>query len=72
MPFDESAAKKEQEAWAVHLVSTVEITNSIGMQLTLIPPGRFDMGRRGNGRRASLGVPGGYGGDKQHGVSAAR
>ena len=43
-PFDESAAKKGQETWAAHLGSAVVITNKIGMKMTLVPPGRFEMG----------------------------
>jgi formylglycine-generating enzyme required for sulfatase activity len=43
-PFDEKKAKEHQEAWAKHLGVPVEITNSIGMKLVLIPPGEFDMG----------------------------
>ena len=33
-----------QEAWAKHLGVPVEMTNSIGMKLVLIPPGEFVMG----------------------------
>ena len=43
-PFDEKKAKEHQEAWAKHLGVPVEITNSIGMKLVLIPPGEFMMG----------------------------
>ncbi|MGO8750100.1 MAG: SUMF1/EgtB/PvdO family nonheme iron enzyme [Thermoguttaceae bacterium] len=43
-PFDEKKAKEHQEAWAKHLGVPVEMTNSIGMKLVLIPPGEFDMG----------------------------
>ena len=43
-PFDEKKAKEHQEAWAKYLGVPVEITNSIGMRLVLIPPGEFDMG----------------------------
>ena len=43
-PFDEKKAREHQEAWAKHLGVPVEETNSIGMKLTLIPPGEFDMG----------------------------
>jgi formylglycine-generating enzyme required for sulfatase activity len=31
-------------AWAKHLETPIEITNSIGMKLALLPPGEFDMG----------------------------
>ena len=43
-PFDAAKAKKLQSAWAKHLGVPVEITNSIGMKLVLIPPGEFTMG----------------------------
>ena len=43
-PFDEKKAKEHQEAWAKYLGVPVEITNSIGMRLVLIPPGEFMMG----------------------------
>ncbi len=34
-------AKAAQEAWAKHLKTTVEVENSIGMKLVLIPPGEY-------------------------------
>lgn len=43
-PFDEQQAEAHQEAWAKHLGTTVETTNSIGMKMVLIPPGEFQMG----------------------------
>jgi formylglycine-generating enzyme required for sulfatase activity len=43
-PFDAAKAKEHQEGWAKHLGVPVEITNSIGMKLVLIPPGEFQMG----------------------------
>ena len=43
-PFDAAQAKQHQENWAKYLGLPVEQTNSIGMKLTLIPPGEFDMG----------------------------
>jgi formylglycine-generating enzyme required for sulfatase activity len=43
-PFDANKAKEHQEAWAKHLGVPVELTNSIGMKLVLIPPGEFMMG----------------------------
>ena len=45
-PFDAAAAKKHQANWAAHLKTKTEITNSIGMKLTLIPAGEFLMERR--------------------------
>jgi formylglycine-generating enzyme required for sulfatase activity len=43
-PFDALQAKRHQEAWAKHLGTDMEITNTIGMKLRLIPPGEFTMG----------------------------
>jgi formylglycine-generating enzyme required for sulfatase activity len=43
-PFDEKQAKAHQEAWARHLGVPVEMSNSTGMKLRLIPPGEFLMG----------------------------
>jgi len=43
-PFDATQAKEHQAAWARHLGVPVEMTNSIGMKMVLIPPGEFEMG----------------------------
>ena len=43
-PFDAATAKEHQEAWAKYLGVEVEIENSIGMKLSVIPPGTFMMG----------------------------
>ena len=43
-PFDAAKAQGHQAAWAKHLGVPVEITNSIGMRLVLVPPGEFQMG----------------------------
>ena len=43
-PFNSDEARQHQEAWATHLKTKVEIENSIGMSLRLIPPGEFLMG----------------------------
>ena len=43
-PFDAKQARKHQEAWAKYLGLPMEMTNSIGMKLVLIPPGEFQMG----------------------------
>jgi WD40 repeat protein/formylglycine-generating enzyme required for sulfatase activity len=42
-PFDAEQAKQHQQAWANYLGAPVEIGNSIGMKLRLIPPGQFLM-----------------------------
>lgn len=43
-PFDAAQALAHQQAWARHLGSEIEISNSIGMRFRLIPPGEFMMG----------------------------
>jgi len=43
-PFDSDNAREHQQRWAERLNVPVEITNSIGMKLALIPPGEFMMG----------------------------
>ncbi len=43
-PFDAKQAKAHQAAWAKYLGTQVETTNSVGMRMTLIPPGEFLMG----------------------------
>lgn len=43
-PFSSDQAKVHQRAWAEHLGLPVHVTNSLGMRLSLIPPGQFMMG----------------------------
>jgi formylglycine-generating enzyme required for sulfatase activity/serine/threonine protein kinase len=43
-PLDERAAKAAQETWAKSLGVPVELENSLGMKLALIPPGSYQMG----------------------------
>ncbi len=43
-PFDYKQAKAYQQAWGKYLGVPVELKNSIGMPLVLIPPGEFMMG----------------------------
>ena len=43
-PFDAAGAKGCQAVWARRLGVPVEISNSLGMRLVLIPPGEFEMG----------------------------
>lgn len=50
-PFDPKKAQEYQDAWARYLGVPVEMTNSIGMKLVLIPPGEFDMGDEMGTRR---------------------
>ena len=42
--FDAGPAKQHQNAWTKHLGVPIEMTNSIGMEFALIPPGEFEMG----------------------------
>ena len=43
-PFSPAQAKAHQRAWAKHLGLPVQVTNSVGMKLSLIPRGQFVMG----------------------------
>ena len=43
-PFSPEEAKQHQQTWAKHLGVPVIETNSIGMEMVLIPPGEFMMG----------------------------
>ncbi len=43
-PFNAQQARTHQEAWSKYLGQPVEMTNSLGMKLKLIPPGEFQMG----------------------------
>jgi len=43
-PFSAAEAKSHQRVWAEHSGVPVEVTNSLGMKLSLIPPGQFMMG----------------------------
>ncbi len=43
-PFDATKAKQHQQLWASYLKTDVVKPNSIGMQMTLIPPGEYLMG----------------------------
>lgn len=43
-PFTEEEAKQHQQAWADYLGVPIEMENSIGMKMALIPPGEFQMG----------------------------
>jgi len=58
-PFDSDQAKAHQKAWADYLGVPVQITNSIGMKLNLIPPGEFVMG-------SPESKPGRYDSEPQH------
>ena len=49
--------QEHQEAWAKYLGVPVEITNSIGMKLVLIPPGEFVMGDGGDAHKVRITKP---------------
>ncbi len=55
-PFDAAQAKAHQEAWAKHLGTQVETTNSVGMKMVLIPSGEFMMGSTDEQVEAALKV----------------
>jgi formylglycine-generating enzyme required for sulfatase activity/serine/threonine protein kinase len=43
-PFDAAAARTAQKEWSQYLEAPIELPNSIGMKLSLIPPGTYVMG----------------------------
>jgi formylglycine-generating enzyme required for sulfatase activity len=51
-PFDAAQARQHQETWAGYLGTPVELVNSIGMKLMLIPAGEFLMGAPASERGA--------------------
>ena len=55
-PFDATQAKAYQAAWAKHLGTQVETTNSVGQTMILIPPGEFLMGSTDEQVEAALKV----------------
>ncbi|MGB0600541.1 MAG: SUMF1/EgtB/PvdO family nonheme iron enzyme, partial [Rubripirellula sp.] len=56
-PFDAAKAKEYQEVWAKHLGVQVEMENSIGMKLRVIPPGTFTMGEGNDAHEVTLTKP---------------
>ncbi len=50
-PFVAQQARLHQRAWSRHLGQPLELTNSTGMKLRLIPPGEFMMDSRDEQRR---------------------
>ncbi len=56
-PFAAKQAKELQLQWSKTLKLEVAITNSIGMKLVLIPPGRFLMGPNGSKYQVRLAKP---------------
>ncbi|MDG2224020.1 MAG: SUMF1/EgtB/PvdO family nonheme iron enzyme [Rubripirellula sp.] len=47
-PFDSNQAKIHQRDWAKHLRLPLDLSNSVGMRFSLIPPGKFTMGLPAN------------------------
>ncbi|MGB0597930.1 MAG: formylglycine-generating enzyme family protein, partial [Rubripirellula sp.] len=56
-PFEEAKAREYQEVWAEHLQLDVELTNSIGMKLRVVPSGTFTMGEGNNAHEVTLAKP---------------
>src|SRR5262245_27889777 len=56
-PFDADRARAVQKEAARAAGREVELTNSLGMKLVLIPAGRFDMGPNGSRHRVTLSKP---------------
>jgi formylglycine-generating enzyme required for sulfatase activity len=54
-PFTEEEAVAAQKQWSEVLGTPVEMTNSIGMKLALIPPGEFLMGSPDSDKNATAG-----------------
>ena len=52
-PFEAQRAEQYQRAWAEHFGIPMNITNSVGIRLVLIPPGEFLMGSPADDRDAS-------------------
>jgi formylglycine-generating enzyme required for sulfatase activity len=65
VPFDTEKAKEYQKAWAEYLKVPVEMTNSIGMKLILIPPGEFNMGNTPENINEALKFVGSQGSHRQ-------
>lgn len=57
LPFTAERARALQEEWGRALGTNVSLTNSIGMNFVLIPPGRYEMGPNGSRRRIALSKP---------------
>jgi formylglycine-generating enzyme len=57
IPFAADEAVRLQRAWADSIAGSVSISNSVGMKLVLIPPGRFTLGPNGSTQRVTLTRP---------------
>ena len=58
-PFSATAARGHQQAWAKYLGQPIDLTNTQGMKLTLIPPGEFVMGSTLSAEEIDRRLPGG-------------
>jgi formylglycine-generating enzyme required for sulfatase activity len=54
LPFDAHRAGVLQADWGKALNAPIQLTNSVGIKLVLIPGGRFDMGPNGSKHRVTL------------------
>ncbi len=54
IPFDAKQARAYQEAWATHVGVGVEVENSVGIDLILVPPAKF---KQMNGTQPFYWVP---------------
>jgi formylglycine-generating enzyme required for sulfatase activity len=57
IPFDAATAEKARADWARETGLPAEVTNSVGIKLVLIPPGKFLMGPNGSTYRVTLSKP---------------
>src|SRR5437870_1976247 len=57
LPFNGDRAASLQADWAKAYGVETNLVNSLGMKLTLIPSGRFDMGPNGSKYRVTLAQP---------------
>ncbi len=57
LPFDAEKARALQEEWSRAFGIDVQVTNTLGMKLVLVPGGRFEMGPNGSTRRVTLAKP---------------
>ena len=57
VPFDPTAAATARAEWAAFARTPSEFTNSLGMRLVLVPPGRFTAGPNGSTYRVTVGNP---------------
>lgn len=56
-PFDADTAARYRAEYAASSGLPVEVANSLGMKLALVPPGRFERGPNGSRYRVALSKP---------------